>query len=307
MGKPYTFNLVSVLFHRIRLVPSSWLLLLLVGWCLSAGALEIQSNQLYQGGVQVQSSDIGLRVTIPENWQGALPTGSSLFFIESADLQATMMLYAESMTNSSLQQTMSRNIPLQAGLDLIPEKAPRKEGELLIADYRVSARPGVRARIYGRTGSNGLSVALITLVQAQHAGDIWRIARDTALKLSFFEPDPLAPAAGSNGSWQDYMQGRYIARFYSGSGYHEKQELWLCSNGEFYTSGDAGGYGGGASGAFVSRSSGKWQAEGNQPGQGVLVLSYNSSERSRHGLSLRNGKLYLNDSQWLRGDNDYCQ
>ncbi|OZG74997.1 hypothetical protein BTA51_00925 [Hahella sp. CCB-MM4] len=325
MSKPIRQIPVPAFFQSFKF--KYFVLLPLISLCfLSAEAAEIQTNQLYQGGTQVQSSDIGLGVTIPESWQGALPAGSSFFVIESAALQATILLYAEQMSKSQLQQTMSQSIPLDASIQLVPTSAPRAEGDLLIADYQVPARPELKARIIGRTGSNGLSVALITLTPSQDPAGVFNIAKDTAMKLNFFQPKQSATSTGGSGSWQEYMRGRYIARYYSGSSYHEKQEIWLCSNGEFHTSGDSGGYGGGASGAYGNRGTGRWRAEGSLPGQGVLVLQYGpgyqfegstgdsdwsesgpGGEQARYRLSLYNDKLYLDDTQWLRGTNEYCQ
>ncbi|WP_020410588.1 hypothetical protein [Hahella ganghwensis] len=323
MSKPVRH--ISVLIS-----PQKSFILLLISLCLftspPASSVEIQTNQMYQGGTQVQSSGIGLGVTIPQGWQGALPAGSSFFVMESSALQATILLYAEQMSAAQLQQTMSQSIPLDAGVQLVPSSMPRSEGDLVIADYQVPARPELKARIVGRTGSNGLSVALITLTPSQNPAAVWSTAKDTAMNLQFFQPKQSATSNGGSGSWQDYMRGRYIARYYSGSGYHEKQELWLCSNGQFHTSGDSGGYGGGASGAYGSQGTGRWRAEGSLPGQGILILQYGpgyqfegstgdsewtesgpGGEQARYALSLYNDKLYLDDTQWLRGTNEYCQ
>ena len=275
---------------------------------LFVSSAEIQVNQLYQGGDQVRSSDIGLELTIPENWQGALPAGSSFFFIESAALQTTMMLYAERVSNAQLQHTMSQSIPLDADIVLVPIAGPENKGDLLIADYRIPARPELKARVFGRSGEHGLSIALITLTPQQNSASVWSIAKATASNIKFFQPQQASQSAEANGSWQEYMRGRYIARYYSGSGYHEKQELWLCSDGQFYTSGDSGGYGGGASGAFTNRGAGSWQVEGSLPGQGKLVLHFTpGGGQSHYSLNLNNDKLYLNDTHWLRGNNDYCR
>ena len=124
--------------------------------------------------------------------------------------------------------------------------------------------------------------------------------------MSFAKPVIPDPTGGEgNADWQSYMRGRYIARFYTGSGYHEKTELWLCSDGRFSRSGEGGGFGGGASGAFQGGGSGRWSASGKQPGAGELRLEH-ADGIATYRLTLEGGSLYLDGTKWLRGDNEYC-
>ena len=316
MNKPSNF----------RRTCSQFICLSFLGWSSLLFAVELQTNQLYTGGTTVESSSIGLGLKIPEGWQGGLPAGSSLFIIESSALQASILLYAEQMTKSRLQQTMQQQIPLDANTVLVPVSPPRNEGELLVADYQIPSNPNLKARVIGRTGNNGLSVALISVSAGGQTDSVWQTTKQLSLQLQFFQPKQAANTSGGAGSWQEYMRGRYIARYYSGSSYHEKQEIWLCSNGQFHTSGDTGGYGGGASGATSNQGTGQWRAEGSVSGQGVLVLQYGpgysyegstgdsewsetgpGGNQARYALSLYNDKLYLDDTQWLRGNNEYCQ
>jgi hypothetical protein len=102
------------------------------------------------------------------------------------------------------------------------------------------------------------------------------------------------------------MRGRYIAYFFTGSGYHEKSEIWLCSDGSFQRSSDGGGFGGGASGAYAGSGQGRWSASGTQPAKGELRLQF-SDGVSSYTLALEGGDLYLDGSKWLRGDNEYCR
>ena len=72
-------------------------------------------------------------------------------------------------------------------------------------------------------------------------------------------------------------------RYYTDSGYTDEQHLWLCSDGTFARRGAAGGFGGGASGAFQSDSTGRWQATG-AGANGTLTLQYSDGSVARHEL-----------------------
>jgi hypothetical protein len=112
------------------------------------------------------------------------------------------------------------------------------------------------------------------------------------------------------------MRGRYIVYYYTGSGYHEEDHIWLCSDGTYYRSNSSGGFGGGASG--------RWQATGTKPEVGILTLTtgpgvfrgdttFGSWEentgpsQTSFKLSIQDNKLYLNGSKWFRDNNQRCQ
>lgn len=98
-----------------------------------------------------------------------------------------------------------------------------------------------------------------------------------------------------------------MARYYTGSGYREKQALWLCSDGSFATSFNSGGFSmEGFSGAGSNDNTGNWQATGNVNQPGTLQLNYADGTQMKIKLQLQD-KLYLNGDQWLRGDNERCQ
>jgi hypothetical protein len=157
-----------------------------------------------------------------------------------------------------------------------------------------------------RLTSGGLGVAFIVLSPPAQAPAHIDAMRTFALSLGVTEPTT-QPATTGNDEWQPYLSGRYLARYYTTSGYTESTELWLCSDGSFYFNDQAGGFGGGASGAYQGRGDGQWSATG-AGATGTLTLRWASGEESRWALEYNYDadELYLNGSRWLRGNNERC-
>lgn len=292
-------------------------------------ALEVKQGVIYQAGTLVESSELGAAFNIPQGWQGAWPPGTEFFVLESSNLQANMFMLFDTLSKQQLSEQMSQTIALDGGIALQPQGAPTSKNKLLSGRYTVIGSPqSMQAYVVARELRTGLSVALIALSRAsasqvdQVADSLLAAMQSRAVKLA--QPQ-LSNTAGGQ-SWQEYMRGRYIARFYTGSGYHEKQELWLCSDGTFYSSFNAGGFSmSGASGAIENGGRGLWKAQGSTAGTGTLILQFGAGkvsqgsapgfdwsessaggERRVHQLAL-NDKLYLDNKQWLRGDNNYCR
>lgn len=293
----------------------------------AALAVEVQQGVVYGGGTHIESSQVGVSFTIPQGWQGAWPNGSQFFILESSTLKANLFLMFDQVSKQKLQQIMSQTIPLDSGISLQPLAKPVPFGDRIEARYSVMGSPqAMDAFVSGRELRPGFSVAVIALSQGNGKA-VEQMASKiiSAMETKAIASPQQAKTSGGGQSWQDYMKGRYIARYYSGSQYSEKEQLWLCSNGVFYSSFNAGGYSmNGASGASANSGQGRWRAEGNVTGTGTLILQFGAGkvveghapgfdwtessaggEQWTYQLDLKD-KLYLNNTQWLRGNNDYC-
>jgi len=279
-----------------------------------ARGIELEPGQTYPAGTALTSATAGLVLTVPADWSAAWPAGSELLVMARSDRQAYVFLAADELSEAEALTQMSLPIDLGDGVVLYPKSpSPARSQGMWTADFDVTGtETPTRAVVWTRLGPHGIGVALIGLdvVGSESAGaDAHRIAQTLAKQIQFKAPvSPRAAPASGEGDlpWQDYMRGRYIARYYTGSGYSEKTELWLCSDGRFQRSADAGGSSmEGASGAFAGRRAGRWTAHGSQPASGELVLE-DEQGRSSHSLSLQSGKLFVDGSQWLRGENSLC-
>ena len=294
-------------------------------------AVEVEQGKLYSSGTYVESSQTGVGLTIPKGWQGAWPPGSEIFVLESAALKANIFMVLQPGDEAGLKSLLSNTIPLDSGIQLVPASSPKKTGKIYTANYTVTGAPQISAYIAAQILPPSLGIALIALsadasttLQVKQA--TLKLASSLVVKQAAAQPVANISAANSGGDlWKDYFKGRYIARYFSGSGYNEDQQLWLCSDGRFFRKSGSGGYNmSGASGASSSRGEGVWTATGSTGGDGQLILQfgvgsvsetstpgadYNTSsaggERWTYRVSL--GKaLYLNEKKWLRGKNDLC-
>lgn len=304
-----------------------WYFWMLIGLIPAAQAVEVQQGVIYEGSSRLESSQLGLSFQVPAGWQGAWPQGSEFFILESQALQSTVFMMIDQGTEQELRSLMSQPIPLDEQVVLQPVGQIRQQGKALIADYDVSGNPQYAARIAATSGLNNLAVAFIALAAKESAPQLQPVLDQLVNSLGFSQPKaPPAAATGGAGSWQDYMRGRYIVRMYTGSGYSEKEEVWLCSDGSFYRSTNYGGGGGGFSGAFAGKGHGSWQASGQMGAQGQLVLRYGQGSVTQgsmpgmdwqeqgaggevltYSLAIENERLYLNGTKWFRDQNNYCQ
>jgi hypothetical protein len=291
-------------------------------------AAELSPGGVYPEGATVQSSGLGISLTIPAGGVGTLPQGVEALILKKQDAQDTILIRAERIDKSSIVAMMNQPIVLDTGLTLIPIGRTVEKAGVIIGHYSVTGHyANSRAQINSIVGNHGVSIALIGIGFSPDEPQKTLAQISNTLTFSTSQVTQQSNTdSNADGStpWFDYMRGRYIVYYYTGSGYHEEDHIWLCSDGTYYRSNSSGGFGGGASGAFGGKASGRWQATGTMPELGILTLTtgpgvfrgdttFGSWEentgpsQTSFKLSIQDNKLYLNGSKWFRDNNQRCQ
>lgn len=269
-------------------------------------AAQIEPGRIYAAGERISDPSSGLSLILPNGWRGALSPDGSVFMLESLSGEGLMIVRADAMDEGLARSEMAAPVDLGGGVVLRPSGSIEEIGPgHLTSRFSVAGTPTeMVSNVDVRLTDTGLGVAFVLLSPTASEAEQLAGMREFALSLGVEEVP--AQQTGSD-EWQPYLRGRYLARYYSGSGYTESTELWLCPNMEFFYNSQAGGFGGGASGAYQGLASGRWRAEG-AGNRGQLFLDWSDGTTSQWLLEYdaQNDRLFLNGDRWLRGQNERC-
>lgn len=248
------------------------------------------------------SAQAGLTVQAPKGWRSTVADAKRIVMV-GPDGDTTIIATLDEATDATIRAQLTGPIDLGGGIVLTPTAQPRTIGDYASNDYAVRGTriPG-RAIVMVRRYPGGRAMALVGIspsatVESMRAVQA-RMMQTASVKT---------PPAPTGGALTAYLKGRYLVRFYSGSGYHEKQEIWLCSDGSYAMSADGGGATAGvASGAFRGGHNGRWTASG-APSGGRLTLSAQDGRQLTFTVADGSDGLYLDGKRWLRGDNKRCR
>jgi hypothetical protein len=228
--------------------------------------------------------------------------------LESETGGGYMVVIGDQATEAEARQQLAAPVDLGGGVVLTPSGAVQEIASgHLTSSYSVS---GAESEFVGtvdvRLTQAGLAVAFVLLSPAAAVGGHLESMREFAFSLGVTEPTPQSTGGGDE--WDPFLRGAYLAQYFTATGYTESFELWLCSDGVFYYNGQAGGFGGGASGAAQTTDRGVWSASGSGR-TGTLVLEWSNGERSTMDLEYdyEQNRTFMNGERWLRGDNERCQ
>lgn len=292
----------------------------------AAAAVEIQAGQIYTGGTRLEVSEYGVAFTLPTGWRGAalvLEDGTEAFQMQpETDPNVLLLAVGDEGSRTELVQRMAGPIPLGGGLALSPSGAISERGSAIAQSYQVVGSPTPLAAYgEGLAGSHGIAVAYL-LIASPESISAWKGALQSVTDSTRLGAPAGAgggapgagagstaggAAAGSQQTWEDYLKGKYIVRYFTRTGYTDEEHIWLCSNGSFQRRGAAGGFGGGASGAFQSDSTGRWTATGAGE-HGTLTLRYGNGQVGEYQLrwDFQNSHLYVDGKRWYHDKNEVC-
>jgi len=270
---------------------------------------QIQPGRMYVGGERISDPSIGLTLTLPVGWRGMLAPGGESFVMEADSGDGYLFVTGDQMAEAEARAQLGQPIDLGDGVVLTPAGEVRQiaTGHLSSAFGVQGAPTEMEGTVDVRLTRTGLGVAFILLATPGTAEGHRESMRAFALSLGVTEVVARSGQASGDDAWEPYLKGRYLARYFTGSQYTESTELWLCSDGTFHFNDQAGGYGGGASGAYQGLGDGRWSATG-AGAAGTLLLEWAGGEQSSWSLEYdyEQDRLYMNGDRWLRGQNERC-
>jgi hypothetical protein len=279
----------------------SWVTLASVGGLARAADVLAPRASPPPGSARVALTS-GLTMHVPAGWQ-SMPVDATRVGMASPDGMAVVIGRVDSLGGQDPRAELEQVIDLGSGVILTPVGGVREESGTLSHDYEVTGTlVPARAWILGRVLADGRALVLVGFAPVASFADLQGTMRSLYASASV-----AALARAGAGSWAAELGGRYLVRFYSGNGYHEKHELWLCSNGNYAYAMDGGGFTAGvASGAFGDVSEGAWSASGSAGAPGQLDLTGADGRRMSLRVEAGADGIYLDGTRWMRGDNSRC-
>ena len=149
---------------------------------------------------------------------------------------------------------------------------------------------------------NGGGLVIVGLSDEENATASFEAGLAVANSVQFSKP-----AEGGSGPFVAQLKGKHLLYLFTGNGYSERKDIYLCSSGEFYQSNDMGGFNPNDSGdsSFGSRRSthGTWTVSGT-----TLTLQFRGAGTTRHALSKRSAsnEVALNGQRFFVKAQNVC-
>ena len=191
------------------------------------------------------------------------------------------------------------------GLEVVGKPQEIKGGQIFRTVKRSSKGMAVidTAVVFSPNGG-GVMVASIT--DEANATTGFNMAAAIANSIQFFQPKVSATAE----KVRSVLAGQRLLYLFTGSGYSERKDIVLCSNGVFYQSTDMGGFTpgnvDGPSFAATGGKRGRWSVSANGS---KLVMEFDTAGTVEYALSARqaSNEIGMNGQRWFVQAQTVCR
>ncbi len=246
-------------------------LLILVAFICLASEGDGQSRE-----TRLNDSSGAFSFVVPDNWKSE----SNAEGFAMANPEKTVIVVVKSHNYENFEEFGADANLARDGLELVGEPQRITNG-VTFRTVKRTPQGMVVVDTCVLFSSYGTGVVIAGLSDEKNATASFEAGLAIANSVQFSKP-----ASGGSGPFASQLKGKHLLYLYTGSGYSERKDIYLCSSGEFYQSNDMGGFNPNDSGdsSFGSRRSthGTWTVNGNS-----LALKFRNGNTTRYTLTKR--------------------
>jgi len=268
----------------------------------SGFATEPVPGQEYAGPQKFTWAALGLSFEMPIGWSGGIPQGQEIFLMALPGTDGFIFLSANEFPEAQIVSTMSGNIPLDEGIVLVPKQEAKKTGKKVVNSFTVMGTE-LEAHGIATIGAHGVSFVALAVGTTEALPLLKRTAEGVSKSVKLAKRQkPAAPVAEKGNSWDQRLRGKRLLRFYSGSGYSERESYDLCADGTFHRYFSGGGTTQLGSGNIRSNKAGAWSIQGDS-----LFVRSEDGESWTKNLGTVGNEFRMDGDKWFIEGAAKCQ
>ena len=275
-------------------------IILLLAAILSATGAAQATRESAGSRNRVADAAGGYSFAVPEGWTSKEGDGGFAL----VNREQTVIVGVKAHRYNDFRAFMADSDLAADGLRQIGEARKLSENAVYVRAARETERGLLVIDTVVMFSPHGGGVAIVSLTDAQNAATGLRAGIDVAGTVLFSRPAAL-PASNE---WQTLLRGKQLIYLYTGNGYSERRDIWLCPSGSFYLTFDGSSLSNLGSGVINSQNRGTWRATGAAGGGAQLILRFQDGQTRYYELSRRPsaGEIALDGARYFIKPHNQC-
>ncbi len=266
---------------------------------------RLKPGELYPEGSALWGPKIGVKGTVPENWNGLLPRDEEIFLLSSTNSFAEVFVFAnpddsfEALTTRWKKgTTFGTNILVKT----VGEPYLRTDG-ILAADLEVDNNStGIKAYIEAKCGPYAICLVSFLTSDPQNFEKNKKGVQQFMDGITFEKPSNENPYI--NFDWDAFLQNKQLITFSYANGGSKETTVTLCGDGTF--KGDFKKSGSFKEQGLKGKKSGTWAVNGTGSTT-KLVLTINKMGPIETILEIRDEKVFANGERYFVSTATSCK
>jgi hypothetical protein len=268
---------------------------------------RVKPSKGYMAGDTINAPMFGIKVILPEHWNGFLARGTEVFTMESdTALGTSIIVFPSEEDLSKIEARWKGGVALSPGMDLEPTVPPKIREGKLSSQFKFTGDDNRVGYSFAQCGEFGFCYTALLVVDKSRAPLYRNVVDELSEYVSFYEPT-LTEFYGDY-DWSEELKGKYMVSFESAGGYSVKQNhLWLCEDGTFVSRIKRKGGFKGTTGKYKGKLKGTYQAEGIGS-TGKILLNFEKLSPLEMPLEIKDDVVYMNGLRYsVSSEHNQCR
>ena len=294
-------NIQNISIHFFQCLLASFFLL---NTALSAQE-RVQPNKGYLAGETIESPLYGIKLVLPDHWNGFLARDTEVFTLNSdTTLETSIMIFPSEENLKAIESRWNSKVELSPGMELIPSEPPRIRDGKLKSEFTFSGDQTRMGYSLAQCGDFGFCYTAFLIINKSSGPKYQGVLDKLSEHIGFFAPTLTSIYGDYN--WADQLKGKYVVT-YETAGYSVKQNhLWLCEDGTFQARIKRKGGFKGSTGKYKGKLRGTYQIEGIGA-NGKILLNFEKLSPLELPLEIRDDVVYMNGLRYSISEHNQCK
>lgn len=206
--------------------------LFLTSITLSMAQERLEGGRPYLSGESFLAPIVGMKVTIPENWQGFYPHNSEIFSMANdTSVDVRCMYFANQTSLKKMASNWKKGFPLAQGLSIELDGGISKNEDIMTAKINVPGNDLVEGRLLARCGPYGYCLTAMVFGQKVEMKNYQGKLDPIITQIEFVKPIPRSEIDVFD--WQKELTGKYLFAYDREKSSKKEGQIWLNLDGTF--------------------------------------------------------------------------
>lgn len=257
---------------------------------------RLKPGELYSAGSPLWGPRIGVKATVPENWNGLLPRDEEIFLLSSTNSFAEIFVMgSENDSFDSIKERWKKGVELGNNILVKADGEPMLRGDdILAANLTGNNSTGTKGYIEAKCGPFNICLISFMTSDPQNYERNKKGVQEFMDGVQFEKPSNENPY--TNFDWDSFLRDKQLVTFAYKTGGSKETLVNLCADGTFKANLKK-------SGLFKDqgvrgKKKGTWAVNGTGPTT-KLVLTLDKTGPIETTLEIRDEKVFANGERYF--------
>lgn len=260
------------------------------------GQDRVKPGELYPSGSPLWGPRIGVKATVPENWNGVLPRDEEIFLLSSTNSFAE--IFVMSNETDSFNAIKARWVKgMEFGNNILVKAAaePTMRNGILAADLQVQNNStGVKGYVEAKCGPFNICLISFMTSDPQNYERNKKSVQEFMDGVQFEKPSNENPY--TNFDWDTFLRNKQLVNFAVEQGGSKETQINLCGDGTFKANLKKTGLF--KDQGLKGKKTGTWTVEGKGP-TAKLIFEINKAGKLEVMLEFKDEKVFANGERYF--------